>query len=259
MSTIDKHIPGTVAWFDLMTPNLERARAFYGGLFGWKFEVGPAETHFYTMCRIGDRNAAGMGQQPENAPYPSAWNCYFGSESADADAARVKENGGQVVMGPMDVMGEGRLAFCMDPTGAAFGLWQSMRHTGAGVINQHGAMTWSEVCTRDAVKARDFYSSVFHLEGRKMDAPGMEYYTLHKGDKTIGGVLQMDEKFPAEIPPHWMAYFAVDKIDDAVKKVNELGGKVMHGPFDSPYGIIAVVADPFGAVFSIIQFAQQPA
>ncbi|MCK6590132.1 MAG: VOC family protein [Polyangiaceae bacterium] len=259
MSTVDKHIPGTVAWYDLMTPNLEGARKFYEGLFGWTYEVGPAETGFYTMCRIGDRNAAGMGQQPENAPFPSAWNCYFQSESADADVARVKENGGQVMMGPMDVMEEGRLAFCMDPTGAAFGLWQSKRHQGAGVINQHGAMTWSEVCTRDAVKARDFYSAVFGLEGRKIDASGMEYYTLHKGDATAAGVLQMNERFPAEIPPHWMPYFAVNKVDDTVKKVNELGGKVLNGPFDSPYGRIAVVADPFGAAFSVIQLSHPAA
>jgi hypothetical protein len=259
MSTIDKHIPGTVSWFDLMTPDLERARKFYGGLFGWSFEIGPAETHFYTMCRIDGRNAAGMGQQPESAPYPSAWNCYFQSESADADAARVQENGGEVVMGPMNVMEEGRLAFCMDPTGAAFGLWESKRHKGAGVINQPGAMTWFEVNTRDAAKARDFYSAVFGLEARKMDAPGMEYYTLHKGDTTAAGVLQMNEQFPASIPPHWLAYFAVDTIDEAVKKVNELGGQVRNGPFDSPYGMIAVVADPFGAVFSVIQLSQSPA
>jgi predicted enzyme related to lactoylglutathione lyase len=259
MSTIDKHNPGSVSWYDLITPNLEGARKFYGALFGWTFEIGPPETGHYTMCRIGDRNAAGMGQLVEGSGHPSAWNCYFQTDSADADAERARANGGQVVMGPMDVMEEGRLAFCEDPTGASFGLWQSKRHKGAGVINQHGAMTWSEVCTRDAAKARDFYSAVFGLEARKMDAPGMEYYTLHKGDTTVAGILHMGEKFPAAIPPHWAAYFAVDKIDEAVKTVNELGGKVLNGPFDSPYGRIAVVADPFGAVFSMIQLSQQPA
>ena len=32
----------------------------------------------------------------------------------------------------------------------------------------------------------------------------------------------------------------------------QFGGKVGHGPFDSPHGRIAVVADPYGAVFSIV-------
>jgi predicted enzyme related to lactoylglutathione lyase len=152
-------------------------------------------------------------------------------------------------------MGEGRLAFCMDPTGAAFGLWQPMRHTGARVVDEHGAMTWAEVNTRDAVKARDFYASVFGAEPSRLEGENMEYYTLKKGDKTFGGVLQMNDQWPANVPPHWMAYFAVDDADAAARRVTELGGKVMHGPFDTPYGRIAVVSDPAGAVFSIIKLS----
>ena len=60
-----------------------------------------------------------------------------------------------------------------------------------------------------------------------------------------------------EIPPHWMTYFAIDNCDAGAEKVKALGGQVMHRPFDSPYGRIAVVSDPYGAVFSIIQMPQQ--
>jgi hypothetical protein len=255
MSKIDAHTPGTPSWFDLMTPDIEGAKKFYGELFGWTFETGGPETMFYTMCRKGDQNAAGMGKQPENAPFPTVWSVYFATTDADADVARVREHGGNVMMGPMDVMEEGRLAVCTDPTGAVFGLWQPRRHGGAQVKDEHGSMTWTEVATRDAVKARDFYSAVFGLEGRKMEG-GMEYYTLHKGPHTAGGVMQMTEQWPAEIPPHWMPYFAVDDVDAAAKRIAELGGKIANGPFDTPYGRMAVVSDPYGAVFTVMKPSQ---
>jgi hypothetical protein len=184
---------------------------------------------------------------------PTVWSVYFATTDADADVARVREHGGNVMMGPMDVMAEGRLAFCSDPTGAAFGLWQPRRHGGAQVRDEHGSMTWTEVATRDAVKARDFYSAVFGLEGRKMETDMMEYYTLHKDNQTACGVLQMTAQWPAELPPHWMPYFAVDDVDTTAKRIAELGGKVHNGPFDSPYGRMAVVGDPYGAVFTVIK------
>ena len=253
MSTIERHQPGTPAWVDLMTPDPEKARAFYGALFGWGFVVGPPETGNYTMCQVGGRNAAGMGKMAEGAPFPTCWNVYFAVESVDATCARIREQGGKVVMDPMDVMEEGRMAFCADPTGAHFGLWQPRRHTGASVVDEHGTMTWHEVLTRKAEQARDFYVAVFGLQAQKME--GMTYWMLQKASRTLAGVMQMDERFPAEVPPHWLSYFAVNDADAAAQKAAELGGQVQMPPFDTPYGRIAVMRDPFGAVFAVIKLS----
>jgi predicted enzyme related to lactoylglutathione lyase len=123
------------------------------------------------------------------------------------------------------------------------------------VIDEAGAMTWREVNTPDAAKARDFYGKVFGLEARKLEGQ-MEYWTLHKGDTTVGGVLQMTKEW-AGVPPHWMNYFAVPDADAAAKKIAELGGKVSVPPFDTPYGRIAVVNDPTGAVFSVVRLPKK--
>lgn len=256
MPIVERHAYGTPAWADLMTPDLERARAFYGPLFGWEFAIGGAESGFYTTCKRGARAVAGMGKQPEGAPYPTSWNVYFAVESADATTARVLEHGGQVPMGPMDVFGEGRLAFCADSTGAVFGLWQPMRHRGAELVDEPGAMAWAEVETRDAQQACAFYGAVFGLQTRRMEGGGMIYYTLHRDERAVGGVRQMDEKQPPNAPPHWMIYFAIDAADAAVARVRELGGNVCVPAFDTPYGRVAVVGDPLGATFSIIELAE---
>lgn len=257
MSTVQRHIPGSVSWVDLMTPDLDGAQKFYGSLFGWTFEVGPADMGYYTTCRLGGRRAAGIGKRPEDAAFPSVWSTYFDGGDADKLAASIRENGGNIMMGPMDISEHGRMLVAVDPTGAVFGVWQPKQHTGVEVVDEPGATAWHEISTRDHKKAAAFYSRVFGLEAKKLDAPGIDYMTLHKGEKTVGGVLQMNEQWPASLPPHWMVYFAIEDVDAALEKVKELGGMMLVPPFDTPYGRQSVVSDPYGAAFTLITLSDR--
>lgn len=257
MPLIDSHETGSPCWFDLTTSDPERARAFYERLFGWTYDVSGPELGHYAMAKKDDRYAAGIGPQPPDASWPVAWSVYFNVADIEATLERVKAAGGKPAMPPMDVADQGRISMAVDPTGAVFGLWQPKKHRGAQVVAEPGAMAWSEVATRDAKKAADFYTRVFGLEAQKME--GMEYFTLHdsKGEPACG-VLQMNEQWPQEIPPHWMPYFAVENTDESTTMVKEFGGEVRVKPFDSPYGRISVVSDPAGAVFSVVQMQQEP-
>jgi predicted enzyme related to lactoylglutathione lyase len=58
---------------------------------------------------------------------------------------------------------------------------------------------------------------------------------------------------PAEVPPHWAVYFSVADTEDAVARVQELGGTVVMPPMDVEPGRFAVVSDPAGAVFNVIK------
>jgi uncharacterized protein len=256
MPNVDSHAPGTPAWMDLMTDSPEEARKFYGALLGWTFEVGGSEVGNYSLALRNGRAAAGVGGRPPDAPYPNVWSVFFGVKSVDEAVEQAKALGGQQVSPAMDIPDAGRLAMIADPTGAVVGLWEAKGHPGAQIVDEPGAMTWFEVNTRDAEKARDFYARLFALEAHKLDAPGLNYFTLQRGPKSHCGVLQMNEQWPKEIPAHWMGYFAVEDTDAAVKKVQELGGKMMVPPFDSPYGRISVVQDPQGATFSVIKLSQ---
>jgi predicted enzyme related to lactoylglutathione lyase len=257
MTTVDAHAPGTPIVIDLLTPDPEAARNFYGALFRWSFEIGPPESGPYSMCRIGERNAAGIGPKPPDAPWPAAWHVYFATADADSAAAKIVELGGKVMMGPSDVFEQGRMLVAADSVGAMFGLWQPKLHTGARVSGEHGAMTWHEVNTRDPEAARVFYTALFGLEARELPMPDAKYFTLHHGEQAIGGILEMHQQWPQQIPAHWMNYFAVEHCDTAAHDVEKLGGTLKEKPFDSPYGRIAVAADPFGAIFSIIELSPQ--
>ena len=56
-----------------------------------------------------------------------------------------------------------------------------------------------------------------------------------------------------DAPPHWLAYFTVPSCEDAVARVQELGGAVLAGPLDVPAGRIAVVLDPQGAALALFE------
>jgi predicted enzyme related to lactoylglutathione lyase len=252
MTDVNEYQAGLPSWVDVMSPEPEKARQFYSAVFGWTFDVGPPEAGFYSMAKVRNRLAAGVGPIPQNMKMPSVWNVYFDTKDVDATIAKIKQRGGNVIMGPMDVLDSGRLAMATDPTGAVFGLWQPRSHKGAQVRNETGASVWHEVVTRDVAKAKDFYPSIFDLSVEKM--PGeMEYYVFKRGKEMVAGAMQMDKSIPANVPPNWMNYFGVDDTDAAVKRVTSNGGKVMMPAQDSPYGRFAIVADPFGATFAVIK------
>ncbi|GEN06928.1 hypothetical protein SAMN05443572_104448 [Myxococcus fulvus] len=250
MPSIDHHAPGTPNWVDLNTPDLERARRFYGELFGWEFLVGPKEDAHYTMCLLGGRKVAGMSLKDPASPGRPYWALSFEAADTKALAARVVELGGKLVVPPTDASGLGTFASCVDPTGAGFNLWQSGKHQGAQVVREPGSMTWHEVNTRDGVRAKDFYAALFGLEPRKRD--DMSYWALHLGDTPVAGVLQMGPMWPKDLPPHWMNSFAIADVDGAAEQVKRLGGHVHVPPTDSPFGRFCIVTDPAGAGFTLI-------
>jgi predicted enzyme related to lactoylglutathione lyase len=244
--------PGEPTWIDLVTPDLEGAKRFYQQLFGWEYVDTGEEFGHYHMATAQARNAAGMNALQPGQEMPPVWTIYFASADIDADVARVRTLGGQVYFEPMTVGDSGRMAICVDPTGAAFGLWQAINHIGTAVENEHGGMAWCEVNTRDAPAACNFYSQLFGFTSQKME--DMEYFMLQRDGAPFCGVMQMDEQWEG-IPPHWMGYFAVGNTDVALEKVVAGGGKVLVPAFDMAYGRMAVIADPAGAALSIVQLA----
>lgn len=144
--------PGTVTWVDLQAPDLERARCFYGELFGWSFE----EAGGYLFARLGGRKVSGLVALGPAAKVSPMWSVYLATEDADATSRAAGEAGGRALIGPMDVADQGRMAYFADPTGALFGVWQGRAHLGAEVTGEPGATAWHEVYTRDVGAARGF-------------------------------------------------------------------------------------------------------
>lgn len=247
---------GTPCWVDLGVGDVARATAFYGGLFGWDIQAGPPEAGGYAMCMLGGRAVAGIGPQM-NAGMPPFWTTYIASDDADAAAAKITAAGGQVMMEPFEVMDVGRMFVAVDPGGAVFGVWQARAHTGVGVANEPGSLTWNENMSRNFEGNKAFYQEVFGYDYSDIGGDGMQYATLDLAGGQVGGIGGMGPEQPAARPAAWVAYFAVADADAAVAKATELGGRVIAPPFDTPYGRMAALMDDQGAAFAIMKPAWQ--
>jgi uncharacterized protein len=248
---------GTPNWVDLQTSDQDAAKSFYAGLFGWTYDDQPMqEGQVYSMAMLGGHYVAAIApQSPELAAAgaPPAWNTYIAVDSADEAAAKVDAAGGKVAMQPFDVMDAGRMAFVLDPGGAAVAFWQAGNHIGAGLVNEPGTFAWNELVTTEPA-AVAFYPKVLGLTTTTMDMGTGEYTIFQVGDQQIAG--STPPQMPGT-PNHWHVYFAVADPDATAARVTEQGGSLLAEPFDTPVGRIAVVRDPQGGVFSIIKLAPQ--
>ncbi|GAA1528756.1 VOC family protein [Actinomadura kijaniata] len=244
---------GTPTWLDLGIPDIERARRFYGGLFGWEFhDVGPEGGH-YRLCLKDGQQVAGVIRNDEpDADY--WWQMYFATDDCDGTLKRVTDAGGTVVAPADDVLEQGRMAVVKDPTGAQFGLWQGRAHIGSAIVNEHGSLLWNELHTARGEQAREFYRAVFGLQAEPVaEAPG--FVVLRRPDgRSIGGI----QDDPRAARSTWVTYFAVDDVDAALRAVRDGGGSQVSEPLDTPWGRWATVRDPFGTEFRVMTPAPEP-
>jgi uncharacterized protein len=114
------NVPGALCWNELATPDLEAARAFYSGLFGWEFNAFEGGDMPYFTIQNGDASNGGMrAPQPGEPPY---WLVYFATEDTDAALAKAGELGGSA-LGPAMDLAMARIGLARDPQGAVFALY----------------------------------------------------------------------------------------------------------------------------------------
>jgi len=253
------HAPGTFSWPELATTDQKSAVAFYRALFGWDLNdqpMGPTETYSMFQMR-GKEVAAACTMRPEEkqSGVPPHWNSYVTVANVDETTKKAEGLGAKVFAPPFDVMDAGRMAVLQDPTGAVFQVWQPKRSVGAKILNEPGALCWTELTTTDTKAAEKFYTQLFGWTP-KHSAPsaGMEYTEFSVGGNPSIGMMAKPADMPAHIPSYWMPYFQVTSADAAASKAKELGGKAMVGPGDIPgTGRFAILTDQQGAVFAIFE------
>ncbi|MEV1007826.1 VOC family protein [Streptomyces sp. NPDC049881] len=246
---------GLPCWADVTLPDVEEGKRFYGQLFGWTFDRAADEYGGYAQAWAGGAAAAALAPQlpGQGAVAPPAWNLYLASEDVPATADRVRAAGGDVLVEPMLIGDFGSMCVGRDPGGVVFGVWEPGTHRGFGARGEPGTYAWAEVYTRDGAAADAFFSSVFPYETVAVEGPPAVDYALWQLD---GGPCLGRYRFPPDAPgdiaPHVEVFFAVGDCDAAVATARGLGGRLIDGPMDSPYGRYAAVADSQGANFMVI-------
>jgi len=262
MPTRDTAPTGAPCWIDLLSSDTDRSRAFYSELFGWtSVDAGP-EYGGYINFLLDDGPIAGlMGKTPEMGEAPDGWTIYFATDDVQKTVDSATANGGTVAMPPMPVPEDGALghmAMLVDPAGGFFGLWQAGEHKGFATVYEINAPSWFELHTRDHAAVVPFYREVLRWETNLVsDTDEFRYTTMvdpaGDGSTLLAGVMDAAKFLPEGVPSHWTVYLGTADADGTVAKAVELGATVIDKPEDTPYGRLATLADPTGALFKILQ------
>ncbi|MFB7514511.1 VOC family protein [Streptomyces sp. NPDC056144] len=255
MTEATRRPPGTPCWVSLMVHGLEPTREFYNALFGWEFVPGPQQLGPYARALLDGREVAGIGQLPPDRSLPIAWTTYLATDDADETAETIRCCGGTVAVGPLDAGEAGRLAICSDPSGAVFGVWEAEAHHGTATAGPPGTPVWNELLTYETSSVGKFYRSVFGYEVEPVVSADLDYATLHLEGRAVASLHGVGNELPRDRGAHWMTYFEVADTDRAALLVTELGGRVLRPPREGTAGRLALVADPEGAVFTLVRSA----
>lgn len=240
---------GKPTWIDLATSDLDRARQFYGTVFGWTFEASGPEYGGYVTAAKDGRVVAGLMLNDPQWNSPDGWTTYLHTADIDRTLQAVTTAGGQSCSGAMDIPDKGRMAIVSDVAGAMTGLWQPGGHNGFEATGAAGAPAWFQLTTTDYRKALDFYAEVFGLDTHvEADTPEFRY-TNAIFDGVPGFGVMDGAAFGG--PSQWTVFLAADEVDKTLEVIADNGGTIVRGAEDTPYGRLAAVTDPTGAAFNL--------
>jgi len=245
---------GAPNWVDLATSDIDAATRFYRDLFDWTIEKTTSPMGDYFIGKADDQQVGGMMEvDPGLAETPPMWTTFFNVDNVDDMAVKVEATGGSVLQDPFDIP-EARIAIVADPTGAMFGLFGGPEIEGVWMTRQNGGVCWVETMTRDPAASESFYAAVFDWKAETQISEGMAYTTFLLDDEPVAGMMLMPDEVGPEVPAHWGIYFTVDDCAETVKLALELGGQVLRPTKAIEMGLFAVLADPQGAVFQVMDF-----
>ncbi|HEY8481736.1 MAG TPA: VOC family protein [Spirillospora sp.] len=254
MPEVSSHPPGFASWAELASPDPRASLTFYRGLFGWHSYTLTTEIGDYEVFTLGDAQGppvAGLYGLADDAQ-PQTWTIYFRSEDLSATIATVVAAGGQELVEPIDISSLGQMAMCEDSLGAEFALWKPYTFEGAAVIDEPGALCWTELVSPDAAEARRFYGGVFGWKAVDRSYFSRSYTDWKIGNYSVAGMLPLDEMVATARSPGWTPCFCVSDCDATARRATELGGDVHFAPSDLVHGRVASMTDPAGARFTVL-------
>ena len=247
---------GRFVWYELMTTDIETAKAFYANVVGWGTRDSSMPGLAYSLFTVGDAPVTGLMTLPEDARRTGAtphWIGYVGVDDVDAAVDRITRLGGTVYVPPTDVPNISRFSVVADPQMATLALVKGLkpRQEKSVELGTLGRVGWHELLAADWEKAFAFYGELFGWQKADTHVGAMgTYQQFSAAGETIGGMFTK----PATLPlPFWLYYFNIGDVEAAAKRVEAGGGQILYGPTVVPGGAwIVHCTDPQGAIFALL-------
>jgi predicted enzyme related to lactoylglutathione lyase len=252
-----EHHAGKVIFVELATPDLDAAKQFYAGLFGWTFLDMQTGGTAYAEALADGRQVAGLILKPAPAGrrLQPAWLSFIAVRDVDAAKTIALQQGATVLFEPHSIPDRGRVAVFADPQGAVFAVLASTSGDPPDILAAPGEWIWSTLISSDPDKAAAFYQSLCEYEVFEAPADDGGRHLILASDNYARASIN---SLPANTPdyhPHWLNFIRVEDTVKMAAKVVALGGRVLVEPrVDRHGGRIAVVADPQGAPFGLLEW-----
>ena len=254
----NEHHVGKVVWADLVTPNLNSAEKFYGGLFGWTFQNIRAGDSDYVVAIEGGRPMAGLVEKPVSVSdrRQSAWLTFIAVRDVDAVKRTALAQKGKVLADSVSYAMRGRQAVLADPEGAVFAILASSSGDPPDYLAAPGEWIWSSLHAKNPETEAAFYQNVFGYDVFDAESDdGIEHMILSSDDyaRASANALPAGE---GRRHSHWLNFIRVENAADLSAKAVLLGGRILVEPHaDRHGGMVAVVADPAGAPVGLMEWS----
>jgi predicted enzyme related to lactoylglutathione lyase len=256
----ERHV-GKVVFQELITPDLASSKRFYGELLGWEFKDMRLDNGTrYAEASLQGEIVGGMihRDMPAGERRQPAWLTFISARDVDAAKATAVTQGARVLLAPRDVPLRGREAIFADPQGAVFAVVATSRGDTPERLAAPGEWIWSSLITTDPDTDAAFYQSLFDYEVFDLapSSPGAQHLMFASGDFLRASANTPPVSNPG-IHPHWINFIRVIDTSVIAANVLKLGGKVLAGPYtDRHGGQVAIVADPQGAIFGLMEWPE---
>jgi predicted enzyme related to lactoylglutathione lyase len=241
---------GKFVWFEYVSGDTQKAKGFFGELFGWTTQDVPMPEGPYEMIASGGRTIGGYLATPKGAPPEAHWLSHLAVDDVKATSEHVASLGGKILKAPIKIGDFGAMAIVADPQGGPLALWQATKSEEQPAPTAN-TFCWNELASSDPAASVAFYSAIGGFTSKSMDMKTGEYHVLESGGQPRAGILA---KMMPQQPHAWLPYVQVASADKTVEKAKKLGGNVIVPPTDVPgVGRFSILTDSLGAAIGILQ------
>jgi predicted enzyme related to lactoylglutathione lyase len=245
----ERHI-GKFVWFDLLTEQADAARPFYGSLFGWTFDDSSTPPD-YSLIRLDGLPIGGIVNiRDKLSQSESQWLGYLSVTSVDRTTRVSRDLGGEVIDGPVEVLGRGRMAVVRDPTGAAFVALTSATGDPPDAVPPIGAWLWTDLITNDGATAEAFYNEIVGYKVQEIrTGDGDIYQVVGRDSRARAGIVEVNW---TDVDSNWLPYVRVSDVSATIQQAEALGGRLLLRIDDA-----AMLMDPTGAVVGVQRYGKE--
>jgi predicted enzyme related to lactoylglutathione lyase len=250
-------LSGKMVWADLVTPDPDAARRFYGELFGWTFTSVGSGKGAYALGHLDGIAIAGIVRRADQAAERSRsrWVPFMSVGDMSAIESAVSRAGGKTLVPQRVIPERGTLALFADPEGAIFGALDSTSGDSGDYLPEVGDWIWAQLLSRDADKAAAFYAGLAGYEAVETETSAHRRSLLLTRDGYARASILQIPPGHDDLRPDWLLYVRVADVRKASASAERLGGRILLAVNPELYeGRVAVIADPNGTPLGLLQW-----